>query len=113
MSYSNIKPLAPEPHNFIAEWVKNGGILINSGRDTDPFQSIQEWWNTGDYNYKTPSEHLFEKMKIDPSPKGGEYTYGKGTVYIIRKDPKEFVLEKSNDEELINIYLNKKRMAEL
>lgn len=101
MSYSNIKPLAPEPHNFIAEWVKNGGILVYSGRDTDPFQSVQEWWNTGDFNYNTPSEHLFEKLNIDPSPKEGEYSYGKGTVYVIRKDPKEFVLEKSNDEELI------------
>tara|TARA_R110002049_G_scaffold28018_5_gene96663 strand:+ start:8583 stop:10736 length:2154 start_codon:yes stop_codon:yes gene_type:complete len=101
MSYSNMKPSAPEPHNYISEWVKNGGVLVYSGGDKDPFQTVQEWWNTGNFNYKAPSDHLFEKMGIGPSPEEGEYKYGKGTLYIIRKDPKEFVLEKSNDTELV------------
>ena len=102
MTYSNMKPLTPESHKFIADWVKDGGVLVYCGRDNDPFQTVREWWNTGDFDYKAPSDHLFEKMKIGPSPKEGEYSYGKGTIYIIRKDPKEFVLGKSNDEEFIS-----------
>ncbi len=102
MTYSNMKPLSPEPHAYIAEWVKQGGVLVYSGRDQDPFQTVQEWWNTGDLAFQAPSDHLFEKMGINRSPEEGEYSYGKGTVYVIRKDPKEFVLEESKDEELIN-----------
>ncbi|MGV8962467.1 MAG: hypothetical protein ACOH2V_03700 [Candidatus Saccharimonadaceae bacterium] len=101
MTYSNMKPLSSEPHNYIAEWVKQGGVLVYSGRDKDPFQTVQEWWNTGDNSYDSPSEHLFEKMGINSVPKEGEYSYGKGTIYVIRKDPKEFVLEVRKDKEFV------------
>lgn len=97
MSYSNMKPLDASVHKPIADWVKNGGVLVYSTRDTDPFQSVQEWWNTGDNSYNTPSEHLFQQMGMEKNPKEGEYTYGKGTVRIIRQDPKEFVLESGKD----------------
>ena len=102
MSYSNMKPLSPESHKYIAEWVKNGGMLLYCGRDDDPFQKVQEWWNTGDNHFNAPSEDLFKKMNIEPAAKAGKYTYGKGTVIVIRKDPKEFVLEKNNDGEFVN-----------
>ncbi|MDP4292426.1 MAG: hypothetical protein Q8908_15215, partial [Bacteroidota bacterium] len=98
MSYSNMKPLAPEAHQHIAEWVKNGGVLVYCGRDNDPFQTVQEWWNTGQNHYLAPSEHLFEIMGIDKMAKEGEYRYGKGLVYVIRQDPKEFVLQADGDK---------------
>ncbi len=101
MSYSNMKPLSPESHKYIAEWVKNGGMLLYCGRDDDPFQKVQEWWNTGDNHYNAPSEDLFKKMNIEPAAKEGKYNYGKGTVIIIRKDTKEFVLQKNNDSEFV------------
>ncbi len=103
MSYSNMKPLLPEVHNSIAEWVKSGGVLVYSGKDNDPYQTVQEWWNTGSNKYAAPSDHLFEKMNIAASPAEGEYTYGKGTVYVIRSDPKEFVLKEGGDEKLIDV----------
>ncbi len=103
MTYSNMKPLSSESHQYISNWVKSGGILVYCGRDNDPFQSVQEWWNTGENNYKRPSDHLFELMKMNEYPSGGEYKYGKGIVYIIRKDPKEFILEEGKDVELVNI----------
>ncbi|WP_234347433.1 hypothetical protein [Parabacteroides bouchesdurhonensis] len=97
MSYSNMKPLDKEAHRYIADWVKKGGVLVYSTRDTDPFQQVQEWWNTGDNKYKTPSEHLFQEMGIAKDAREGEYACGKGTVYVIRKDPKEFVLTANGD----------------
>ncbi len=99
MSYSNMKPLSPDCHGFIADWVKKGGVLVYCGRDTDPFQGVQEWWNTGTNKYKAASEHLFEKLNIKPSAdKDGEYKSGKGTVYVIRQDPKEFVMNAEGDK---------------
>ena len=103
MTYSNMKPLSPEAHTHIAQWVKDGGILVYSGLDSDPFQTVLEWWNTGANNYAAPSDHLFKQMNIAASSKEGEYSYGKGTVYIIRTDPKNFVLENDNDNQLIEV----------
>ncbi len=103
MSYSNMKPADPKGHEYIANWVKGGGVLVYAGRDIDPFQSVQEWWNTGENQYKAASEHLFEMLNIKSSGESGEYKYGEGTVYIIREDPKEFVLETDSDEKFVGI----------
>lgn len=103
MSYSNMKPLSPEYHKYIADWVKSGGTLIYCGRDNDPFQNVTEWWNSGNYNYKRASDHLFELMGLSNFIEEGSYAYEKGIVQIIRKDPKEFVLEFGGDESFIEI----------
>ncbi len=103
MTYSNMKPLSPKAHEYLAEWVKNGGIIIYSARDNDPYQTVQEWWNTGKNNYAAPSDHLFEKMNIGKAPAEGEYSYGKGTVYIFRHDPKEYALANRGDSTFIEV----------
>ncbi|PUV26643.1 hypothetical protein DCO56_03910 [Sphingobacterium athyrii] len=107
MSYSNMKPLSAEAHQYLADWVKNGGILIYCGTDLDPFQSVQEWWNTNGKNYQRPSDHLFEKMGLkDGMTKEGKYTYGKGTFYVLRSDPKEFVVKPDNSQKLLDVTKN-------
>lgn len=103
MSYSNMKPLEANAHHQLAEWVKNGGVLVYSGRDNDPFQSVSEWWNQGDMKYATASAHLFEKLGIEASPAQGSYTFGKGTVYVMRKDPKDYVLTAQADSEFVEV----------
>lgn len=103
MSYSNMKPLDPAAHNHIANWVKQGGVLVYCGRDNDPFQTVQEWWNQKGNAYKTPSGHLFELMEMAVDPKEGEYAYGRGTIYVLRQDPKEFVLTAGQDERFVTI----------
>lgn len=104
MSYSNMKPLAPEAHQYLADWVKNGGVLIYCATDLDPFQSVQEWWNTNGNQYQRPSDHLFEKMGLrDGMAKEGQYSYGKGTFYVLRSDPKEFVVKPNNSQKLLDL----------
>lgn len=98
MTYANMKPLEPEAHSHIADWVKKGGVLIYSGTDNDPFQNVREWWNTNGHNYATPSAHLFEQMGLPAWPNQGEYSYGKGTVCVIRTDPKDYVLHEGGDK---------------
>ncbi|WP_339879144.1 hypothetical protein [uncultured Algoriphagus sp.] len=102
MSYSNMKPMEEQAHGYIAEWVKKGGILVYSGRDEDPFQTVQEWWNTNGNNFKAPSEHLFGKLGLKAPFEAGEYTVGRGKVVILRNDPKEFVLTEGNDLEYVS-----------
>lgn len=102
MSYSNMKPMEESSHGHIAEWVKNGGTLVYVGRDNDPFQTVQEWWNTNGNTFKAPAEHLFGKLGLKAPFDAGEYTCGKGKVVILRNDPKEFVLQENNDTGFVN-----------
>ena len=101
MSYSNMKPLDPQAHSHIADWVKEGGVLLYSGRDDDPFQTVREWWNTDGNSYAAPSDHLFSLMGIRAGASEGQYSYGKGTVYIMRHDPKEYVLSEGGDSRFV------------
>ncbi len=101
MSYANMKPPSVENHIELSKWVKNGGVLVYCGRDDDPFQNVKEWWNSNGNNFKTPAQHLFKQMSIFEKPSQKRYSYGQGFVYIIRKDPKEFVLAAKGDIDFI------------
>src|SRR5690606_28721738 len=90
-------------HRHLAAWVKKGGVLVYSGRDEDPYQTVSEWWNTEGNSYQRPSDHLFEQMGIPAGASVGEYAYGKGTVYILRNDPKEYVLVRGGDKQLLKV----------
>ena len=101
MTYSNMKPLDPKAHEDIAQWIRNGGKLIYCGRDDDAYQNVQEWWNQGKYHYTAPSQHLFGLLEMPEQAKDGVYSCGKGQVYVIRQDPKEFVLNPNGDATLM------------
>src|SRR5690606_24561900 len=89
-------------HDHLAEWVKNGGALIYCGRDKDPFQNVQEWWNSNGNQFNAPSEDLFLKLGLKKPFSTGEYQSGKGKVVIMRNDPKEFVLQENGDAGYVN-----------
>ena len=101
MTYANMKPLEAEAHGHLAEWVRKGGVLVYCGRDDDPFQRVSEWWNQDGNDFDAPSDHLFGLLGLGTAPAAGEYRCGKGTVCILRADPKEFVLTKGGDAPLV------------
>lgn len=106
MSYSNMKPMSPDVHKYIADWVNKGGVLVYCGKDDDPYQSVLEWWNTKGNHFTAPSDHLFQLLKIDPKPTGvnsQRFKVGRGMVYVIRQDPKEFAMQQNGDAEFINV----------
>ena len=102
MSYSNMKPTNSKVHEELEKWVTNGGILIYVGADDDPYQQVSEWWNTRENKYTTPSAHLFKTLNIESSNNKDSYDIGKGTLYILRENPKEFVLNKNADTDYLN-----------
>lgn len=103
MTYANMKPLEPQAHEHLSRWIRSGGIVVFNGRDQDPFQQITEWWNTGDLNYPTASAHFFDKLNLGLNPEEGAYVVGEGMVYVIRQDPKEYIMEEGGDEKLIHV----------
>lgn len=103
MSYSNMKPVSANVHKYIAAWVQQGGVLVYCGRDDDPYQQVMEWWNTNGKHYKAPSEHLFELLHIQPGEGDQSYPVGKGKVYVMRRNPLEFVMAANTDVRYIDV----------
>ena len=103
MTYSNMKPLDPKAHQDLADWVKRGGTIVYCGRDNDPYQQVLEWWNQNGNTYTAPSQHLFQLMQMPEKAEEGIYFYGKGRVYVVRQDPKEFVMQEAGDQSLLSV----------
>ena len=102
MTYANMKPMDPSAHGHLADWVRNGGVLVYSATDTDPFQGVREWWNTGENAYDAPSDHLFALLGLEPNPGQGVYPCGKGRLCVLRHDPKEYVMMEGGDALLLS-----------
>lgn len=103
VSYSNMKPLSATVHQLLADWVKKGGVLVYCGRDDDPYQTVMEWWNTNGNNFPSPSAHLFKLLSITPATDDQKFVIQKGTVYVLRKNPKEFVMEAGGSSRFVNL----------
>ncbi len=102
VSYSNMKPMSALVHQQLADWVKKGGVLIYCGKDDDPYQSVMEWWNTKENHFKAPSEHLFKLLNIQAGA-GEKNKVGQGTVYIVRENPKEFVMQPNGSSHFVDV----------
>ncbi len=102
VSYSNMKPLSAQVHQDLANWVKKGGVLMYCGKDDDPYQTVMEWWNTKDNHFAAPSEHLFKLLNIKPGSEE-RFKVGQGTVYVIRNNPKEFVMEANASNHFVDL----------
>ncbi len=98
LSYANMKPLNPAYHKTIAEWIRRGGGLIYIGRDNDPYQSVPEWWNAKPNHFAAPSEHLFQLLQIKPPTQSSSFQCGTGFISIVRRNPKEYIMEKEQHE---------------
>jgi len=103
MSYANQKPMTPDVHTNLAKWVRNGGVLVYIGKDDDPYQSVMEWWDTKGNKFKAPSQHLFKLLGINPTKENEHFKVGKGTVYVLRQNPKDFVMNANNDGTYIDL----------
>ena len=64
LSYEFMKPQSSELHYTLLAWVKSGGVLIYVGDDSDSYNKISSWWNSGRNNYSSPAAHLFEVMGL-------------------------------------------------
>ena len=79
LTYEGQKPPTPEFHEVLAEWVREGGALVVVDSDEDRYNAVREWWNTAPDSYKTPREHLFEKLGISRDAVG-LYHVGRGVT---------------------------------
>ena len=104
LSYHGQKPLTPEVHAPLANWVKHGGALVVVDDDTDPYNRVREWWNSDGRSYATPREHLFEQLGLaskSPLAEGAFTKVGKGGVLWLRQNPAKLASSAAGDAQLV------------
>ena len=89
LSYVGQKPMGPEAHAALSEWVKGGGVLVMLG-EPDPFARIRQWWNTGDNRFDAPDDHLRQALGLPAGvpQEDASAAVGKGTVIQTPMDPR-------------------------
>lgn len=109
LTYDGMKPLGPEPHAALADWVKRGGVLIVCDDDADPYNKVREWWNSDGLHYATPRQDLFKRLGLDEGvnvpgravrvPLAAKA--GQGEVIWLRESPARMAASKGGDSQLI------------
>jgi hypothetical protein len=87
LTYEGMKPPSPELHDALAAWVKAGGVLVFADDDSDPYNAVKEWWNSGGNHYAAPRIHLFERLGLDAGTGEGEHKVGQGALIYRRVSP--------------------------
>ncbi len=99
LSYHGQKPLTPDLHAPLAEWVRRGGSLVVCDDDSDPYNRVREWWNTDRYHLATPREHLFSELGIPAV--GDRHPVGRGQVLWLKQNPAYFASATNGDTQLV------------
>ncbi len=91
LSYDGQKPLSPNVHAPLVDWVKHGGVLIFCDADADPYLKVRDWWNSDGNKFATPREDLFQKLGVDDSLAPEIFhRIGKGGLIWLRERPAKF-----------------------
>jgi hypothetical protein len=106
LTYHGMKPLAPEIHDRLADWVRQGGVLVVCDDDSDPYNQVREWWNSDGFSYATPREHLFERLgitgrELETGRVGGIARVSGGAVYWLRENPARLAAAAEGDTKVV------------
>lgn len=89
LTYEGQKPLKPEYHEALAQWVRAGGCLIYVGDGTDPYNHVREWWNEQGKNDANPEDHLFQTLGISRKAHSEPEAIGQGYVRVFDEKPRQ------------------------
>lgn len=87
VSYEWLKPLSPDINNALAAWVRQGGLLLYVGDDSDPYHHVRAWWNQGQKPYPSARAHLMEMLGLAQDAREGIYPVGRGRVGVFAASP--------------------------
>jgi hypothetical protein len=117
MTYQGMKPQTPEVHAPLADWVKRGGVLVFCDDDSDVFNSVHEWWNSGGKNFRTPREPLFAQLGFNPTNAGvsaeTSWPFGQGQVLWLRKNPAQLAASAAGANEVVSLVQSAAKSAKL
>lgn len=92
LSYDIMKPMKQEYNQAIADWVKQGGVLVLSG-ENDAYNALPEWWRKR--GFTSPMIDLYARLGIDEPRRISTYEIienevGKGSVVLINGSAAHF-----------------------
>ena len=93
LSYEFMKPQGADINVALANYVRDGGILVYVGDGADPFHGIRAWWNTGKNADPTPLEHLLRLLGLAEDAADGEYDCGSGKFVLLRRCPADLCVK--------------------
>jgi hypothetical protein len=98
LTYECQKPLRPEYHKPLVEWMRQGGCLMYfDGRD-DPFDRVREWWNDDGRTSGTAAQALFRAAGLGGAPGEGFHEVGKGRLAIVKQSPRALAAQAEGAE---------------
>jgi hypothetical protein len=97
LSYRGQKPLTPDVHTALANWVRAGGSLVVVDDDSDPYNNVREWWNSEALKFPTPRDHLFQELHVGDLKEGEFRQIEKGGVTWLKRNPVEFAQSEANE----------------
>jgi hypothetical protein len=100
LSYHGQKPLTPDVHTALANWIRQGGNLLVVDDDSDPYNTVREWWNSNDLSYKTPRLHLFEQLDLK-NTEPGRFAVGSGSLTWLQTNPASLARSTDGDTQLL------------
>ncbi len=88
LSHSFMKPLNAETHHALAQWVKQGGVLILVREEKDFPHPEQGWWSP---DFRHPEDHLLACLGLDRLPHD-PVSVGQGTLVCLSLSPARLCL---------------------
>jgi hypothetical protein len=90
-------------HGPLADWVKQGGVLVFCDKDADPYLKVRDWWNGDGNHYLTPRQDLFEKLGVNDAIAASEFhRIGHGGLIWLRERPAQFSFSAAGAEQVVN-----------
>lgn len=111
MTYEGMKPPREDIHKDLAQWVRNGGVLVFIDDDKDPYNKVNEWWNQGGNKYDFPRQHLCEVLGVPADE--GTYKVGKGAYIFKKQSPAALSYDAKGSEKLAAIAKEGFKLANL
>lgn len=107
LTYEGQKPLSDEVHEPLAQWVREGGVLVIADDDSDPYNRVAEWWNDEGRTKAIPRGKLFEALGVSDadfeSSESRRMDVGKGAVVWRKESPVKFALSGEADAHWVGI----------
>lgn len=107
MTYQGMKPLVTNTvHTVLADWVRKGGTLVFCDDDSDPYNKVRDWWNSGERHLLTPRQDLFEQLGLTndlASTYGKLLPVGSGAVAWLHESPVKFAADAADESRLVEV----------